>query len=606
MFPIVFKIGSLIFLASYISPYKKSEDAFNCPNECGKMPKIHQDTQDMCTAFEEPCPEDKEMEKRKNKGQRLSKDTRIVGGKNVEESLPWLVILVINGYDPGKVEGCGGSLINTRFVLTAAHCACGGSNLCTRNMEEIEDEPLQIKEDVDVKEKIQTYIGKASESDLDLIHLMKSGESNPAAKVYIHPKLSTSQEYKNAPDIMLVKLEKPIEKWTPRIGPICLAHPGDIDLPPCIDNSQDGKKGDGGCATIAGWGYRYDLQDGGKCMTNTDMRAPAVNKECLEKWTSGGQTHTNCTKENIRIKDLSKTCQNFAQELLFHKTTNTSKYSGKGLEYFAEKAPVVLIKKKKGKTKRTTCGKINFDKKETRENGWNGWCATKIDKRKKIKEYGFCTDKCTDSVQYKVQEANQNLLTNDECNYLNSIKKEHEKTEFDDTLEFCAGKKHVISRGDQFIFTMKKKRRAILRRQKRRYQGELRAFPTKYFYKARRKSNKNKQLAQLPKEYKFNWYLGGKDTCSGDSGGPVWRIADIEGEKRAVQIGVVSRGNQCAGFNNPGIYGRVKSIYDFVKTVIEKEGDNFCLNSPKTVPENDKHNKSMEREIKDGQNMTVS
>ena len=43
--------------------------------------------------------------------------------------------------------------------------------------------------------------------------------------------------------------------------------------------------------------------------------------------------------------------------------------------------------------------------------------------------------------------------------------------------------------------------------------------------------------------------------------------------------GVVARGAQCSGFNNPGIYSRVKKIYDWIKSVVEKEGGNFCSKS---------------------------
>ena len=46
--------------------------------------------------------------------------------------------------------------------------------------------------------------------------------------------------------------------------------------------------------------------------------------------------------------------------------------------------------------------------------------------------------------------------------------------------------------------------------------------------------------------------LGGRDGCQGDSGGPLWRVTG----GRAVQIGVISRGQRCARINRPGIYTR--------------------------------------------------
>ncbi len=53
---------------------------------------------------------------------------------------------------------------------------------------------------------------------------------------------------------------------------------------------------------------------------------------------------------------------------------------------------------------------------------------------------------------------------------------------------------------------------------------------------------------------------GGKDACTGDSGGPLWKWLGGRRRKRAFLIGVVSRGKGCARNNAPGIYTRQKSI----------------------------------------------
>ena len=59
---------------------------------------------------------------------------------------------------------------------------------------------------------------------------------------------------------------------------------------------------------------------------------------------------------------------------------------------------------------------------------------------------------------------------------------------------------------------------------------------------------------------------------SGDSGGPLYRwTTDIGRDtKRAVLIGVVSRGTGCANFNKPGIYTRVQYHLDWIKRKIRK------------------------------------
>ena len=78
--------------------------------------------------------------------------------------------------------------------------------------------------------------------------------------------------------------------------------------------------------------------------------------------------------------------------------------------------------------------------------------------------------------------------------------------------------------------------------------------------------------------YPYDWILGGVDSCSGDSGGPLWTNTKKDGEVRATQIGVVSRGMGCAGFNDPAIYGSVKKIHTWIENVVKehKSNDNIC------------------------------
>lgn len=52
-----------------------------------------------------------------------------------------------------------------------------------------------------------------------------------------------------------------------------------------------------------------------------------------------------------------------------------------------------------------------------------------------------------------------------------------------------------------------------------------------------------------------------KDSCSGDSGGPVRRLVD------GVLVGLVSfgPGNECASPTIPGVYTRISSVRQWIK-----------------------------------------
>ena len=59
------------------------------------------------------------------------------------------------------------------------------------------------------------------------------------------------------------------------------------------------------------------------------------------------------------------------------------------------------------------------------------------------------------------------------------------------------------------------------------------------------------------------------------------KLLDIPQTKnltRAIQIGVVSRGKGCAGFNTPAVYGSVKTIFTWIKETVEKnmKEKKFC------------------------------
>ena len=60
---------------------------------------------------------------------------------------------------------------------------------------------------------------------------------------------------------------------------------------------------------------------------------------------------------------------------------------------------------------------------------------------------------------------------------------------------------------------------------------------------------------------------GGKDTCSGDSGGPI--MVDDDGEW--VQVGITSWGDGCAQPNKPGVYAEVGALHGFADDYIGRD-----------------------------------
>lgn len=84
------------------------------------------------------------------------------------------------------------------------------------------------------------------------------------------------------------------------------------------------------------------------------------------------------------------------------------------------------------------------------------------------------------------------------------------------------------------------------------------------------------KFERSPREFqKYEIVHGGKDTCHGDSGGPLWRWRRYSNadEVRAELVGIVSYGFVCALRDKPAVYTKVAAYLDWIKERVDKVYD---------------------------------
>ncbi|XP_034834282.1 venom protease-like [Maniola hyperantus] len=151
--------------------------------------------------------------------------SRIVGGRVAKlYEFPWMVLISYNTRD-GLQFQCGGSVISSKYILTAAHCVVPTKKIAGVRIGEFD---ILSRNDCQGDQ-----FNSVCESNLQDILI---------DKVIIHP------DYQGEPpvqyDIALLRLQTPIDFSYKNAGPVCLP------IPKKLRNVDLGGKN----ATVAGWG----------------------------------------------------------------------------------------------------------------------------------------------------------------------------------------------------------------------------------------------------------------------------------------------------------------------------------------------------------------
>ncbi|XP_065346732.1 proclotting enzyme-like [Cloeon dipterum] len=177
--------------------------------------------------------------------------SRIVGGEKAKPGeFPWLVSIKRRGG-----HFCGGTLINKRWVLTAAHCLCSGTVKLPLNY---------IRVAVGEHDLTQPETPQSIEYSVDTSEL--------------HPEFQC-QRYVH--DVALLRLTEDVQ-WAPRsVWPACLP-------------ASSGRLADdlsGAKAVAAGWGWlSEDSSKGGRANILHKVELEILeNKQCLEWYQSQGK-----------------------------------------------------------------------------------------------------------------------------------------------------------------------------------------------------------------------------------------------------------------------------------------------------------------------------
>ncbi|XP_071450650.1 melanization protease 1-like [Hetaerina americana] len=175
----------------------------------------------------------------------VSLESRIIKGEpTMPGEFPWLALMQVKDvYFGGLKFICGGTLINDRYVITAAHC-----------VKDFRYELVSVRLGEYNTETDDKYCSKLDEALMTKLEYedcrAEPPKDYPVEKQIVHPEYAPGRKLPN--DIALVRLQGSVE-YTSYIAPVCLPI-GDLTL-----SAADIKVGVN--ATVAGWGMTEKLSN---------------------------------------------------------------------------------------------------------------------------------------------------------------------------------------------------------------------------------------------------------------------------------------------------------------------------------------------------------
>ncbi|XP_026675384.1 transmembrane protease serine 9-like isoform X2 [Ceratina calcarata] len=181
-----------------------------------------------------------------------TRTARLVGGQNAfPHEFPWMVSISKKG---GHI--CGGTILNTRYILTAAHCVCSATSMVSAGQ---------------LRVSLGEYNLKGPE--------IPASKEERVSNIIVHPDHKCG---KYVDDIALLELASPIV-WSESVKPACLP----------VATGKPGYSAFGGeLAGVAGWGWfnedrsKYKRAD---VLQKVEVRV-IENSVCREWYASQGKS----------------------------------------------------------------------------------------------------------------------------------------------------------------------------------------------------------------------------------------------------------------------------------------------------------------------------